>query len=137
VEDAEKVRLGYEKRLRKFRTLERFVNSTSWVKVYGNEDSEVALITWGSTKGAVKEVGERLGLRVVQPLCLLPFPREEMLRCLKGVEQVICVEVNLRGQLASWLGYNGISVDERILKYDGRPFTVDELEKLVKGAIKL
>ncbi len=136
VEEAKKVKLGYEKRLKKFETLERFINSTSWVKVYGNKDGKVALITWGSTKGAAKEVGERLGLRVVQPLCLLPFPREEMLRALKGVEQVICVEVNLRGQLANWMSYNGIRVDERIVKYDGRPFAVDELEKLVKRVIK-
>jgi 2-oxoglutarate ferredoxin oxidoreductase subunit alpha len=45
------------------------------------------------------------------------------------------VENNATGQLVRLIKAHGIDVDDTILKYDGRPFTLDELEKMVKEKI--
>jgi 2-oxoglutarate ferredoxin oxidoreductase subunit alpha len=105
------------------------------VKTYGKLDSETALLTWGSTKGACIEVAEKLGLKVVQPVILDPFPVEALRAALKGVKKTIGVEVNVTGCLADMASCNGIEVNEKILKYDGRHFTVDELQRRVEGVM--
>jgi 2-oxoglutarate ferredoxin oxidoreductase subunit alpha len=45
----------------------------------------------------------------------------------QGVERLIAVECNATGQLASLAGFFGIDVQDRILKYDGRPFSLEDL----------
>lgn len=105
------------------------------VKVYGNKKSQIVLLAWGSTKGSVIEAGINLGLKIVQPLYLYPLPVAELSKQLKGAKKVIGIECNATGQLASLMAMNGIKVDKQILKYDGRPFTVKELEKEIKKII--
>jgi 2-oxoglutarate ferredoxin oxidoreductase subunit alpha len=125
-----------EKRMRKRAGLVEDVDKLEAVKVCGDPRSDTAIITWGSTKGACAEVGEALGLKVVQPLILEPFPASALKQALKGVKKSIGVEVNLTGSLAGLLKCHGIEVHEKILKYDGRHFTVDELMKRVEGVIE-
>ena len=126
-EDAGGVARMQEKRFAKSEALLTELRGDETVKVYGLGD--VALITWGSTKGAAVEVASRMGLRVIQPLYVEPFPTWAVMEALEGVETTIDVEVNLTGQLATILEREGIRVDSRVLRYDGRPFTADELEE--------
>jgi 2-oxoglutarate ferredoxin oxidoreductase subunit alpha len=79
------------------------------------------------------EAGEDLGLKVIQPVVLSPFPDEEFKEAIKGVKKLICVENNATGQLARLISSYGFKVDEKILKYDGRPFALDELEEKIKN----
>ena len=90
------------------------------------------ILCWGSNKGVCVETAEKLGLKVIQPLVLSPFPIKQFMAALKGVKKLICVENNATGQLAKLIKQNGFNVDKLILKYDGRPFDLDELE----GALK-
>lgn len=131
VEEAEAVKKGFEKRLRKMQALEEYLKDKETVKVYGNKESDTVVITWGSTKGAVVEACEKLGLKAVQPLYLMPLPVEKIKKEVEN-KRVIVAEVNSTGQLANWLSWHGIKVDEKILKYDARPFTVDEIEEKLK-----
>jgi 2-oxoglutarate ferredoxin oxidoreductase subunit alpha len=137
VEQASLVAKAHEKRLRKMKTIEEYLKTKETVKVYGNEDSNTVIVTWGSTKGAVVEAAERLGLKVVQPLYLMPLPVWELEKHLNNAERVISVEVNSTAQLCKWLRYNGLKVDEHLLKYDGRPFAVDELEEKLRKVLKV
>ncbi len=107
------------------------VNKLEAVKIYGSSRAETALVCWGSTRGACVEVGSELGLRVVQPIVLEPFPEEAMTTALDGCTGVIAVEANATGALARLLRGYGVGVDEMILKYDGRPFSVDGLKREV------
>jgi len=127
-EDAEKIALMQEKRLRKRRKLEEEVERLPAVKVYGS--SEDAIVTWGSTKGVCIEVAEILGLKVVQLIVLEPFPVSRVKKELEGKKVV--VEVNATGQLARLLKINGIQANDVILKYDGRPFFLEELVERLK-----
>jgi 2-oxoglutarate ferredoxin oxidoreductase subunit alpha len=125
-----------DKRLGKRARLEAEVDQPEAVGVYGKEDAPIAMVTWGSTKGACLEVAGDMGLRLVQPLVLEPFPAGALAKALKGVEQVVGVETNSTGLLARLFGCNGIAVDRTILRYDGRPFTVDGLRKRVEEVIR-
>lgn len=122
IEEPEQVKAMQEKRLRKMEKLREEMKGLETVKVYGKPHAKVTLLTWGSTKGPCIEVAEEMGLKVVQPLYLDPLPKWEIEKHLKG--RVIAVEVNATGQLADLLG-----IKERVLKYDSRPFTPEELKK--------
>ncbi len=121
-EEAEAVKRMQEKRLKKMEILLKEMKKEETVKVYGNKKSKVTLLTWGSSTGVCVEVAKELGLKVVQPIYLEPMPTWELKKHLKG--RVVAVEVNATGQLANILG-----IEEKILKYDGRPFTPEELKK--------
>ena len=89
--------------------------------------AKTALLCWGSNKGVCREAAEKLGLRVIQVLVLSPFPEKSLREALQGVERLIAVECNATGQLASLAGFFGIAVQDRVLKYDGRPFSLEDL----------
>lgn len=125
-----------DKRLRKRNVLIAEMKKKETVKIYGKKTSKTVLITWGSTKGAVVEVAEKLGLKVIQPLYLEPLPDWQIKKELAGAKMVIDVEVNATAQLATLLKQYGIKVDKKVLKYDGRPFAADELEEKIKKIIK-
>ena len=79
--------------------------------------------------------GDALGLRVVQPVVLSPFPGQKVREALEGSRRVVTVEQNATGQLGKLLALQSIRPDGRILKYDGRPFALDELEARVREAL--
>lgn len=116
-----------DKRLLKGEALAREMENYETVKVYGNGSIKTALLCWGSNKGVCTEAAERLGLKVIQVLVLSPFPAERLKEALNGAENVMAVECNSTAQLARLAGFYGIRVDETILKYDGRPFSLDDL----------
>jgi 2-oxoglutarate ferredoxin oxidoreductase subunit alpha len=51
------------------------------------------------------------------------------------VQHLIAVEENATGQLAALAREHGVSADATVLKYDGRPFTPDELGRRVQEVI--
>lgn len=126
-EDAHLVKAGQDKIMRKERCIVDELDKTETVKVYGNKSSKVALLCWGSNKGVSIEAAEHLGLKVVQPVVLKPFPVAAFKRAMQGAEKVISIETSYTAQLVEYIGSFGFSVDEKILKYDGRPFGLEEL----------
>jgi 2-oxoglutarate ferredoxin oxidoreductase subunit alpha len=117
-----------EKLLMKGEGLARDLEGMPTVTVAGAKSAGDTLLTWGSTAGVCREVGDDLGLRVVQPVVLNPFPGERVRSALEGAHRIIAVEENATGQLERILPGQSIRVDGRIRKYDGRPFALDELE---------
>ncbi|MFZ0481927.1 MAG: hypothetical protein WAL93_00925, partial [Desulfobacterales bacterium] len=101
----------------------------------GNPDSKTVLLCWGSTKGACIEVAEALDLKVVQPLLVEPLPVEPLKKALSSADKIIAVEVNATGQLAKLVSGHGICIDDMILRFDARPFTVDVLLDNVKEVL--
>lgn len=124
------------KRLRKGAALREDLKAGPLVRIDGPADSRVALVCWGSTAGACREAARARNLRVIQPLVLSPFPDEELRRAAGGAERLICVENNATGQMERLLNCAGVRVDESILKYDGRPFAVDELENRLQTLLE-
>ncbi|MEI7434206.1 MAG: 2-oxoacid:acceptor oxidoreductase subunit alpha [Methanomicrobiales archaeon] len=105
------------------------------VEVTGNTNSDGALLTWGSNKGACDEVGKLLDLRVIRPIVVCPFPERSFANAMKGVRRFYSVETNETGQLARLVSQSGYRANGLVLKYDGRPFTIEELTARVREVI--
>jgi len=118
-----------EKRKRKLLGLAKEIEGMHPVNVAGDPDAATGVLCWGSNKGICAELGEGLGLRVIQPVALWPFPEESFAKAMAGVERFFGVETNETGQLARLVRQFGYRADGMVLKYDGRPFMVDELEQ--------
>ncbi len=132
VENEKSIKAMQDKRTLKFKSLKKETDKVKSVKVYGNKKSSTALIAWGSVKGAALEAAEKMGIRMVQPTIMNPFPENQMKRALKGAKKVIVAELNSTGQLSLLLKRYGIE-SKSILKYTGRPFTAEELIKKIKN----
>ncbi|MDD1661774.1 MAG: 2-oxoacid:acceptor oxidoreductase subunit alpha [Methanomicrobiales archaeon] len=128
-EDPGTTRAMADKRGRKMLGLAKEIEGMHPVNVLGDPDAATGILCWGSNRGACAELGESLGLRVIQPVALWPFPEGSFARAMKGVDRFFGVETNETGQLARLVREFGYRADGLVLKYDGRPFTVDELEQ--------
>lgn len=131
-EDPEITKSMQDKRLCKETHLSQELEAYETVKIYGDRASPKALVSWGSNKGVTIEVAEKMGLRAIHLQVLRPFPIRRFQEALSGVKDLACVENNATGQLIRLIQGFGFKVDKKILKYDGRPFSVDELEQELK-----
>jgi 2-oxoglutarate ferredoxin oxidoreductase subunit alpha len=123
-----------KKRLKKWETLIDVMQGYPGVIQSGKPNASTALLCWGSVKGVCEEAAAELGLRVVRPVVLAPFPVDQIKKALLGVKQLIAVEENMTAQLAALAERHGIITQEKILRYDGRPFTVEDLVSRIKEA---
>ncbi|MDD1695537.1 MAG: 2-oxoacid:acceptor oxidoreductase subunit alpha [Methanoregula sp.] len=135
VEDANHVAQMAKKRLRKEEGLAGEMQAYPGVSISGNREASTALLCWGSTKGICNEIASTLGMRVIQPIVLSPFPLIQLQNAVKGVKRLIAVEENATGQLAALAGQHGIVVDEKILQYDGRPFSIGDLREKISEMV--
>ncbi len=124
-----------DKRNNKIAGLREEVEGLHPVEVSGNTHSDGALLTWGSNKGVCDEVGNLLDLRVIRPVVLCPFPERSFANAMKGVRRFYSVESNETGQLARLVSQFGYCASGLVLKYDGRPFTIEELTARVREAV--
>lgn len=129
-EKPEEITAMQDKRKRKLEGIEEDVLSRDPVNVYGDEGADNLVLAWGSTKGAVIEAMKLMeeSVKLVQPIYLKPFPTEVVLGHIESAEKVVCVETNATGQLADLIRKETLNeVDEKILKYDARPFNPPDL----------
>ncbi len=125
-----------DKRLRKERALVEELSRHELISIYGDRDSDKALIVWGSNKWVGRDVAASLNLRFIQVKAMAPFPVKQFGEALKGVKKRIIVENNATGQLESVLKNHGFNMDRSIHRYDGRPYTFTELRDRVAEALK-
>jgi 2-oxoglutarate ferredoxin oxidoreductase subunit alpha len=104
----------------------------------GNKDYEYLFVSWGSTSQILKEAIEELNN---EKIAMLHFPQVYPLArkvedYLKKAKKVIFVEQNATGQFADLVRMEfGIDTSNRILKYDGFPFSVEELKEKIGEAL--
>jgi hypothetical protein len=57
-----------------------------------------------------------------------PFPVEPVKNILARAERIVCFDGNYSGQLAQVIrAETGVNIHHRVVKYDGRPFSEDEI----------
>jgi 2-oxoglutarate ferredoxin oxidoreductase subunit alpha len=115
-----------EKRLRKLNGIRRDVVAPNFE---GDQDPDLLLISWGSSKGAVSEAASRMKLagRRVATLHfsqVWPLIPDQFLGFLEKSREVVCVEGNATAQFARLIRREtGFHIGKRVLRYDGRPLT--------------
>ena len=122
------------KRLKKLQVLKK---KLPLPQVLGSKQAKIALVGWGSTKGVLEAVAERLSMptAVVHFTYLYPLDHERLAKVFEPFEKVILVENNSTGQLKEDLMLAGAHLTQVILKFDGEPLFVDELYKEVKNVL--
>jgi 2-oxoglutarate ferredoxin oxidoreductase subunit alpha len=126
-----------DKRARKWATYLK--NDFATPKIYGDsEKSKIIFISWGSTKGIVLQAQKLLKAKGTDSAYIhfnhvYPLDREKILSLFKQNKKYVLVENNSWGQFGKLLTMEtGIEIKEKILRYDGRPITPEQIiNKLV------
>ncbi len=109
---------------------------------FGDEHPDVLVVTWGSTKGPVKEAVQRLieeGKKVgyIVPKILCPLPKEGFLDVIQDAPEVVVVEANFTGQLEGILRKETVRDYHRLNKVMGSPVTwlevVEKVDAILGG----
>ncbi len=124
-----------DKRLRKFELLK---NEIIPPELVGSEDYKNLVVCWGSTYNIVREAVKNLGREDVAFLHfkqVYPLPNE-IVDYLQKAQKTIIVENNATSQFAKLIKlYTGIDIKDKILKYSGLSFYVEELTERLNGLL--
>jgi 2-oxoglutarate ferredoxin oxidoreductase subunit alpha len=110
-------------------------------KIFGNPESDITIVGWGSTKGVILEVmhhfkrEEGIDLKLMQLLDIWPFPDQAVAEVLRTSRQVIVVENNFTGQMANLIRQQTGIECSKVVKYNGAPFSPTELFQRLKALI--
>lgn len=121
-----------EKRARKWKTyLEKDFEGP---KVYGDvKKSDIILISWGANKGAILKAQEVLKTQSKEVgylhfTHLYPLNKESVKQFFREGKRYILIENNSEGQFGKLLlMQTGIEIKERLLRYDGRQITPEQI----------
>jgi 2-oxoglutarate/2-oxoacid ferredoxin oxidoreductase subunit alpha len=117
-----------EKRLKKLEPIKGEISP----ELIGSSKYKTLVVSWGSTKGVVKEAIEnKKGISFLHFKQVYPLPKNT-LNYLKKAKKIIVVENNATGQFAKLLRREFGIESESVLKYSGLPFSVEELVKKLK-----
>ncbi|MFA6908692.1 MAG: 2-oxoacid:acceptor oxidoreductase subunit alpha [Patescibacteria group bacterium] len=127
-----------EKRMQKLVTASK---ELAQPKVVGTAQAAVTIISWGSTKGPIREAmtlleGTGVTVNNLHLTTLWPFPSAAVSRVLSASKRALVVEGNATGQLFGMIReMTGIEPFAKILKFDGRPFHPTEIKNAVEEII--
>lgn len=102
-------------------------------QILGDKNAELTVISWGSNYGAIEEAVERLNqeknkVNFLSLTHLCPFQTEEVKSILSKSKKLVLIENNATGQLGELIAEKtGIIIQDKLLRYDGSTFTVEEL----------
>lgn len=129
----------HEKRMRKLETLKKEMHLPEW---YGPKDAPITLMGWGASRYAIREAVDILNAQGVKANALhfidiYPLDEAKLTKELSKAKFLVDVEGNYTAQLAQIVRvYTGRAPDDKILKYDGRPFTGPQIAKTIQVRIK-
>ena len=139
VEDAESIKKMTDKRFAKLVSLKKSIPKPV---LYGDEDADVTIVGWGSSKSVVLEALKILKQKGVSAnflhfVFVEPFPVGFVKSVLSRSKNVVLVEASKLGFLADLIRMRtGFVIENKVLKYDGLPFfpkdVVDGVLRFVK-----
>jgi 2-oxoglutarate/2-oxoacid ferredoxin oxidoreductase subunit alpha len=129
------------KRMGKLETAAKEIPATRKFKLHGPRQADVTLVGWGATKGAILDAIEELQdegrtVNFLQVRMMRPFPAEAVGSILRAARQTVLIENNYTAQLGELISQEtGVMLDHHVLKYDGRPFSRNEIIEGVTAAL--
>ncbi|WP_227738526.1 2-oxoacid:acceptor oxidoreductase subunit alpha [Thermococcus paralvinellae] len=135
-EDGELSRLMQEKRA--IKKLETIKKNAKLPKLVGDKNAKYLVIGWGSTYYVIKDALEQLNRDDVAFLHFSwVYPLRDDIKELFDGKVLIDIEGNVTAQFAQLLKKEiGVNVSYKILKYDGRPFSVEEILDALKEVLE-
>ncbi|AEH50224.1 2-oxoacid:acceptor oxidoreductase subunit alpha [Pseudothermotoga thermarum] len=132
-EDFEMRRKMVRKRWKK---LENFSDQIP-LRLYGPKDYKYLCVCFGSTKNAAIEAAKKFeNLAVLHFVQIFPFPKE-FVEYAKKAEKMIVVEGNFTRQLSKLIKQEtGFDRFETYTKYNGLPFSVEEILDVFKNTFR-
>ena len=130
-----------DKRMEKLELALKEIPDDDKAVMFGDPKADVAIISWGSTKGAILDAMEMLEaegkkVRFVQVRLLNPFPTELVKSMLAGAKAIADIEMNYLGQLGALVSQHvGRAPDYKVVKYNGRPMSLEEVYNAVMQII--
>ncbi len=138
--EEEEVRvMMHNKRFRKFENLAKEIEEPG---LQGPENADVTIIAWGSTKGPIKEAmrllaRDGISTNYLQVVYISPLPAKRISEVINNANATVIIENNKTAQLAGVIKEStGLDADHKILKYDGRPFTPQDIYAGIKEILK-
>ena len=131
------------KRMGKLRLAASEIPASRKLNFFGPADADVTIVGWGTTKGSILDAMEILQqednvkTNFLQVRLMRPFPVEEVTSILSKAKHTILVEENYVGQLGDLIReQTGIDLNQRLVKFDGRPFSEEELLEALRTALQ-
>ncbi|MFW9854844.1 MAG: 2-oxoacid:acceptor oxidoreductase subunit alpha [Candidatus Thorarchaeota archaeon] len=127
-----------EKRGRKLEFLGRELRPP---ETYGPPNSEITIIGWGSSTGAIQEAVDILnsnGVRVnsLHIRSIVPFNKDKLANFLQNAKKIVIVEGNYSGQMKRHISAEtSIKIDYSYNKYDGDYLSPKEIVDFVKQEV--
>jgi 2-oxoglutarate/2-oxoacid ferredoxin oxidoreductase subunit alpha len=130
-----------DKRMKKLEGIEQQIQEPEFI---GSTGFEILIVGWGSTWGPIKEAvallneGEQGKYAALVFGDVYPLPQKILKDKAGKAKSIINVEQNATGQLAGLIREEtGITCTGRILKYDGRQISGEEIaHRIRKGEVK-
>ena len=131
---SEKARNRVKQMNKRMIKLKKAGNEMPKPEIFGPEEAEKTIISWGSTKGPILEAMKKLeNVKYLHLNIIWPFPREAVHDALKNSKEVVLIENNFTSQLGDLIRQQtGTYIEKRLLKYDGRAFYPEEIVKFIK-----
>ncbi len=135
IEDSEtRIKMVQKRLLKKLPLIKKEIEAPL---MYGDSSPEIVLVGHGSTYGVIKEIvdiySKERKIAMMHFSQIYPFSerdRFDYVELLKNTGIVISVENNATGQFAKLMrAETGFEFTHQILKYDGRPFTIENLKE--------
>lgn len=128
---------------RRSKKLEVYKKSIPKQNIYGEENSNLTLIGWGSTKGPVlqalqelKEEGFDYKVNFLHIAHAWPFPTEQVKEVLSKAKKTLLIEGNSQAQMGGLIRtHTGIDIANKYLKYDGRPFYPEDIKVKIREVL--
>ncbi len=130
------------KRMRKLDLAGEVIPDSKKATLHGPRTAPLTLVGWGSTKGSILDGIEDLKTDGIEANFLQiryfnPFPTTLVEEVLSRAKRKIAIENNYSAQMAGIIREKtGIAVDGKLVKFDGRPFSQNEVFEGVKDILK-
>ncbi len=106
--------------------------------LFGRQDAPLTVISWGSMKGPILQaMKESLKFNYLHFSYLWPLPQDRLSALFKNLKKCLLIENNSTAQLGRLLKMiTGLEIENKLLKYSGRPIYPHEVLAKVEELIK-
>jgi len=130
-----------ERRMRKLEYAKELIGN-KMTKLHGSIDADITIIGWGSMKGRILEAmkyfeKDNIKVNFLQIISMSPFPVDIVNEILRKAGFIIIAEENFSGQLSGLITeHTTIEIKNKLLKYNGVPFSPSEIYDKIKSMYK-